>query len=119
MEVKFRNEQFSMTIDNKGLDVLLTITVGNAQIGGSIVKWVDENTILKKGAIVNLNLGKGSEIIGKVLEITTNILDVNSQTNGVVTTNYFHNTKKLSKSFSDTLDNDGDVFSLTQTINFN
>lgn len=118
MDVKERNEEFSMKINDKTSDVLLTITIGNAQIGGNIVKWKQDNDMLGKGEVKNLNLGKGSDIIGKTLEITTNILDVNTQTNGIVTTNYFHNTTELTKAFSDSVDNHGDVFSFVQEVEF-
>ena len=118
MEVKTRKEKFDRNVSNQNLDVLLTITIGNAQIGGSIIKWKDETNILKKGKISNLNLGKGSEIIGKTLEVITNILDVNTQTNGIVTTNYFHNTNELGKSFFDSVDNHGDAFSFEQEVKF-
>jgi hypothetical protein len=118
MVLKERNEEFTMEVSNNSLDVLLTITIGNAQIGGSIIRWEGED-ILKKGAVSNLNLGKGSDIVGKTLEITTNILDVNTQTNGIITTNYFHNTVEQVKFFSDSVDNHGDVFSFIQKVEFN
>jgi hypothetical protein len=118
MEVKTRKEKFDRNVSNQNADVFLTITIGNAQIGGSIIKWKDETDILNKGNISNLNLGKGSEIIGKTLEIFTNVLDVNTQTNGIITSNYFHNTNELGKSFYDSVDNDGDVFSFEQEVKF-
>ncbi|WP_298119098.1 hypothetical protein [Flavobacterium sp.] len=119
MKIKTRKETFNSQVVNQNSDVYLTITIGNAQIGGNIIKWKDSSNILAKGEISNLNLGKGSTIIGKTLEIFTNILDVNPMTNGVVATYYFHNANAPSVTFDDTVNNHGDVFSLGLDIIFN
>ena len=69
--------------------IFLTITVGNAQIGGNVVRWKNSPTILAKGEITNLNLGLGMDIRGRTLKITTNVLDVNPMTNGIVINHFF------------------------------
>ena len=99
-------------------DVLLTITIGNAQIGGSVVKLKNTATVLAKGEIQNLKLGKKADLQGKTLTITTNILDANEQTNGIVVTYFFHACQTPVTTFNDKVDNDGDVFSFVVDFNF-
>lgn len=75
-------------------DVILSILIGSGQIGGSIVQ--DENNKqLGKGTVTNLNLGKGSTLIGKSYKIITNVLDVNDEDikNSVIVTHRFSNIK--------------------------
>jgi hypothetical protein len=83
-----------------------------------VLKWDGEETIIKKGKVTNFNLGKGSAIKGKTLKIESNILDVNTQTNGVVVTYFFDNVTASAKTFDDRVNNHGDIFSLTLFINF-
>lgn len=119
MKIKTRKEAINSSVTNQNSDVYLTITIGNAQIGGNVIRWKGSSNILAKGEISNLNLGKGSTIVGKTLEIFTNILDVNPMTNGVVATYYFHNATAPSVTFDDTVNNHGDVFSLELDVTFN
>ena len=116
MQVKTRSESVDLT-PGANSDIFLTITVGNAQIGGSIVQFVD-SPIIGKGDIENLNLGKGSELHGKALKVMTNILDVNEQTNGVVVTYFFSSCTPPAIVFFDKVDNDGDIFSFDIEFNF-
>lgn len=118
MEIKKRTETINSLITNLKQDVLLTITFGNAQIGGNIISWEGEETIITKGKVANFNLGIGSAIKGKKLKIESNILDVNTQTNGVVVTYYFDNAIESAMTFDDKVDNHGDIFSLTLYVNF-
>ncbi|MES2484342.1 MAG: hypothetical protein V4581_00100 [Bacteroidota bacterium] len=108
----------SVRILNPEAKVYLTITIGNAQIGGTLVKWNDTDGNLGKGIIQNLYLGYGHEISGRNLDLFTNIIDVNPQTNGVVVTYYFHNCDPVTFTLSDSVDNEGDIFSFRTHINF-
>ncbi len=60
-------------------EVKLTITIGNAQLGDSIVKL--ENKVLGMGDIVNLVVGKGPAITGKALRVKSVVTDVSDKTN--------------------------------------
>jgi len=117
MKVKKRTESVNMVADGTD-DVLLTITIGNAQIGGSIVKIKTPSTVLGKGEIQNLKLGKKEDLQGKTITVTTNILDVNEQTNGIVVTYFFHACQAPVAMFNDKVDNDGDIFSFIIDFNF-
>jgi hypothetical protein len=57
-------------------DVLISVLVGNAQIGGSVV-LDDTGQQLAKGRITNFNLGNGAALIGRSYKVITNVLDVN------------------------------------------
>ncbi len=120
MAIKKRSEDVDLTlIDDQQTHVILNVTIGNAQIGGSLVKWKHSSDILKKGKIVNLDLGNIASIKGKTLTIITNVLDDNEQTNGVVVTYFFQNCNPAAKMFNDTVDADGDIFQLKVDFTFN
>lgn len=74
-------------------DEFLSITIGNAQIGGSFVEDQDGNLIVK-GIVTNFNLGKGSTLIGKKIKIFTNVLDVNDMSDDIIVTHRFTNERK-------------------------
>ncbi len=98
-------------------NVHLTITIGNAQIGGSIVK--DETGhIIAKGEKIDIALGNGTELNKKTYTIITNVLDVNKSTNGIVVTHYFHNGEPSTFTHTGKVDDDGDIYSLTTTYKF-
>ncbi len=118
MALKKRTETVELTVVKKQ-HVLLTITIGNAQIGGNVVRFNNAQEALGKGEIENLDLGLGSDLIGKTLKVTTNILDVNEQTNGIVVTYFFHNGDPAGTMFHDTVKADGDIFSFIVEFNFN
>jgi hypothetical protein len=94
------------------LPVILTVTIGNAQIGGNVVRWKGSQQILAKGNIENVSLGNGANIRGRVLRITTNVLDVNPSTNGVVINHYFHNAQPALFPFSGVVDHESDIYQL-------
>ena len=118
MNIKPRTEPpVSVTVDRTS-DIFLDITIGNAQIGGSIVRFLNNPSIIGKGTINNLSLGLGQSLVGQTIQVVTNILDVNSVTNGMVVTNFFHNATPATFTYNDTVDADGDIFSLTTQYNF-
>lgn len=117
MKVKKRNETVQLKADGTE-DVILTITIGNAQIGASLVRFKNSPNLLGKGEIQNLNLGSKAALAGKTVTVTTNILDANEQTNGVVVTYFFHACQPPVTTFHDKVDNDGDIFSFIVDFNF-
>lgn len=73
-------------------NVTFTITIGNAQIGSSLI--VDSrNNIIAKGDKINVNLGRGSNLRGNFITVYTNVLDANNidPNNGVIVVNSFSN----------------------------
>jgi len=117
MNIKNRTEKAALFANAAG-DVLLTVTIGNAQIGGSIVINKSSGLQIAKGEISNLVIGSDATLKGKALIITTRILDVNPNTNGIVVTYFFGNATPVTLSYNDTVDNDGDIFVLTLNISF-
>jgi hypothetical protein len=100
-------------------DVILNITIGNAQIGGSLIRWKNENTNLGKGKITHLTLGRGSVIKGKTLEILTNLVDINEQTNKLIVTYFLQNVTDPVYTLIDQFENEGAHFSFSLSITFN
>ncbi|HVI44727.1 MAG TPA: hypothetical protein VM802_07650 [Chitinophaga sp.] len=117
MAIRKRKETTDLTV-NPGSDVILTITIGNAQIGASIVRFDKDETVLAKGDISNLHLGKAEELAGKTLKVTTNILDANSLTNGIVATYGFGSCIPAVVTFKDEVKTDGDIISFILDFNF-
>lgn len=80
--------EFSNLNDND--EIYITVQIGNGQIGGSSVKL--ENEQLAKG---NLSqpafLGNSSQLKNKVIDVITNVSDMNSFTNMCVITTSFMN----------------------------
>jgi hypothetical protein len=101
--------------------VFLTITIGNAQIGGSVVQFKDAVQPLAKGKIIDLDLGPASGLAGRSLLIQTNVLDSNNSINRMVFTHFFHDeqgNQLASFQIKDEVDNDGDILSSLATYNF-
>jgi len=98
--------------------VYFTVSIGNAQIGGSIVRWKNSQVSLAKGEITNLDLGPGEKIKGKILRVTTNVLDVNEQTNGIIVSHYFYNGSPSLFSYEQRVNSDGDILQLVTEYNF-
>jgi hypothetical protein len=115
------NKKRSETVDltsKKDEHVILTITIGNDQIGGNLISDKTSGATIAKGDITKLDLGKGSDLQGKTIEVYTNILDVNPQSKAVVVTYFFENGVPSVTSFADKVDNDGDIFSFITDFNF-
>ena len=87
--------------------VELTVLVGDAQIGTSIIKLA--STPLGDGVIADLPIGVGSEIRGKKLFVKSIVTDVNDSTNNTSIT-YQLKGGRLDQEFSSagTVDENGD-----------
>ena len=112
---KVTRPQVTLTADANST-VVLSVTIGNGQIGGNVVSL--NGTQLAKGTISNLSLGTGASLSGKTLTVVTNVLDVNPATNKIAITHFFYNAEPAVQTQNDTVDDDGDVYSLTATYLF-
>lgn len=121
MKVK-KVKQGPFTIEvNEQDPTVLSVTIGNAQIGGSVVRI--DGTQIVKGAIHNFVLGAGADLIGKQVTVITNVLDVNPASNKISITHFFFNGTPPVFSYPFPgedleVDADGDVLSLTATYTF-
>lgn len=122
MQVK-RINQGPFNVDVAESDhIVLSVTIGNAQIGGSVVRLNEQQ--IGKGEIKDFDIGIGSNLIGKMLTVITNVLDVNPATNKVSITHFIFNGNPPVFSYPPIADgqmdvnNDGDVLSLTATYIF-
>ncbi len=102
--------------------VAITIKIGNAQIGGSILQFDGDDEPFAKGRIKEVELGKGSTLTGKQLEIETNVLDSNTATNKIVIRHIFHHNEGDTIdtiTIEDEVDEHRDILSCKATYLFN
>jgi hypothetical protein len=102
--------------------VSMTIKIGNAQIGGSILQFEGDEEPFDKGRIKDVELGKGSVLSGKKLLIETNVLDSNTATNKIVIRHIFHYNEGdtiETITIEDEVEEHRDIFSCTATYLFN
>ncbi len=98
--------------------VSLSVIIGNAQIGSSSVKFKFSSVILAKGEIKDLVIGKGKDVIGKILRVATRVLDANSATNKVIITHHFDNASPSDFVYEDEIEEGHDVFTLLVGYSF-
>ena len=94
-------------------EILLSIVVGDAQIGSSYVQL--EGDKKGEGQISNLALGTGEEVRGKTLAVKSVVTDVNDATNSTSIT-YRVGGQELSQTA--TVDQEGDSVIYRATIQF-
>lgn len=118
MTIKTNDRAQSLQLTAGG-HVILTVTIGNAQLGASIVTIKGDTNIIAKGDITKLDLGASSDLKGKTLNVLTNTLDTNVASNAMITTYTFSGTNPAIAADTNTVDNDGDVYSLSFDFTFN
>lgn len=121
MSIKRRTESPQTIQLGSASRVFLTVTIGNAQIGGSVVQFKDAGQPLSKGTIVDLDLGPSGELANRTLLVQTSVIDSNPSINRIVFTHLFHDeqgTQLDSFQIKDQVDSDGDVLISLATYNF-
>lgn len=98
--------------------VLLTITFGYYQIGGSNVKFNGGTSAIAKGKVTNLDLGDVDTLRGKTLIVKSRILDSNLSTDKVSTTHSFTSAKDMPIQQEGVVPNSGDIMEYVFTYNF-
>ena len=122
MEVKSVDPGSFVIAVNEPDHIVLSVTIGNAQIGGNVVLL--DNKQIGKGEIKHFDLGLGGDLIGKTLTLITNVLDVNPDSNKISITHFFFNGNPPVFSYPPLVenemevDNNGDVLSLNATYQF-
>jgi hypothetical protein len=118
MAQKKRTEPVQTVTVKPDKNISLTVVIGNAQIGSSVVKFKGDDEILEKGVIKNLALGKGEEIVGRTLRVVTRVLDSNSSTNKIVVTHKLENGTPKTFEYEDDVAANQDVFTLVTDYKF-
>lgn len=103
---------------NANSDVFLTITIKNAQIGGNFLAFQGSNTPLSKGLISKFPIGNRESLLGRTLEITTNVLDTNVHSNDVEVDFVFESCNPHIVVFEDSVKGQGDILSLLYKFTF-
>lgn len=88
-------------------EVTLSVAIGDAQIGGSVV--IIEGETVGRNQIDDLVLGNGPDLRGKSVKIKTTVADVNDQSNRTsVTYKFSGGPSPLNTTVTSEVDNDGD-----------
>jgi hypothetical protein len=120
MEVKKRVEDPVDLIVKSNSQILMTIIIGNKQIGGAILEFKDEDPFAK-GKIKDKPIGKGEDLFDKTLHVLTNVLDSNTANNRIVITHKFLDeggAEIFSRLIEDEVDQHKDILSSDATYNF-
>jgi len=100
-----------------GQKVFLTVMIGDADVGGSVVE-LDGDRILK-GDVDNQDLGDGNGLKGKKLRIKTVVVDVNPHTNNTsVTYSLKGGARPKEWPLSEPVSNEGDAMKYDGEISF-
>jgi len=75
---------------NPSNELFLTVEIGNAQIGGNVLK-TSAGKVIVKGVLDKTHIGKYEDLKDKTLKLQTNILDANANTDRCVITTTFIN----------------------------
>ena len=100
--------------------VALRVAIGEAQGGGWMVAW-DADTLIAKGSEPDpIDLGPGSELRGRVLQVAVTAVDIRSETNRLSRTLTLDGGADGRKQFLDRWDDgtDGDAAVFTTMIGF-
>lgn len=91
MEQKIKNlEPNPRKVLKKGTSVYIKVPIGNGQSGGTAV--VINDAIVLKGKLDDYSLlGTVEDLVGKTINVITNVVDINSMTNKCVITTAFIN----------------------------
>lgn len=97
--------EFTYLASNK--PVTLSVIIGDAQIGGSVVK-VNGDVVGKPGAIKKLALGKGIDLVDAEVEVKTLVSDINDDTNQTSVTYLLEGAEPAKVTAKRTVENNGD-----------
>ncbi len=77
------NESYQLTYQVlDGKPVFLTITIGDAQAGGTALMLNGKDISTSDGKVHNMQIGKDGESLGlSILQISTSVKDINSSSN--------------------------------------
>jgi len=118
MSIKTQNQPVvDITVSDVD-QVNLTIQIGDAQLGGSLVRFQGDPNILAEGDANDVFIGTGADLKGKTLLVTTNVVDVNPATLDISIDHNFSAGNQASASLRDAVDNPGDFFSWVTSYNF-
>lgn len=89
-------------------DVKLSIIIGEAQIGSSLVK-IEAKELARGDEVTDCSLGKGTDLLGKTVIVKTVVNDVNDKTNHTCVTYQLKGGKEDAQFYLEgTVANEGD-----------
>ncbi len=122
MEIKPKKLPDQLLTVMKTKNVLVTVVIGNAQIGSSRLKFEEETDAVATGKIKNQSVGTGRDLPGKKLNIITRVLDSNPRNNKISIKHIFHYEDGreifILDETDNEVDNNMDIFSLEVSYQF-
>jgi hypothetical protein len=115
MEREENDFAFKVTDD----DVVLTITIGEGQLGTSFV--FRDGVLLVKGGVVigSLNLGAGADLVGKEVTVDSIVNDISAHTNRMSVRYVVENDgKKKSQLATHEVESEGAICRFVSTLSF-
>ena len=100
-----------------GDPVILTVVIGDGQLGGTNVQFEGDPNPLAQGDITGLKLGSKANLANKTLDVTS-VVHAISPTTDVSETDRFSGTDQNNFEYDDTVDNSGDFYTLTRKYQF-
>src|SRR5215813_11956053 len=100
-------------------DVILTVTIGEGQLGASFV--FRDGVLLVKGGVVigSLNLGAGTDLVGKEVTIDSIVNDISTNTNKMSVRYVVENGgKKKSQLATHEVESEGSICRFVSTLSF-
>jgi hypothetical protein len=100
-------------------DVVLTVTIGEGQLGTSFV--FREGVLLVKGGVVigSLNLGSGADLVGKEVTVDSIVNDISTNTNRMSVRYVVENGgKRKSQLATHEVESEGSICRFVATLSF-
>lgn len=101
-------------------NVTLRVIIGEAQGGGWVIAWDSDHVVAKGDAPRVVDLGRGTDVAGRTLQVIATAVDIRSETNRLSSTltidGGVHGTKQLVSQWDD--GGQGDVAIFTTMIGF-
>lgn len=117
IHVKASSEIYEVDPDS---NVTVRVTIGDAQAGGWLVAWDDENVVAKGSDPATVSIGRGKDLKNRTLQVAATAIDVRPETNRLSSTLVINGGSQGQKQLLSRWDegDDGDVAIFTTMIGF-
>jgi hypothetical protein len=101
-------------------NVTLRVLIGEAQGGGWVIAWDSDHVVAKGDTPQVIDIGRGSDVAGRTLQVVATAVDIRSETNRLSSTLTIDGGADGTKEFVSRFDDgsDGDVAIFTTMIGF-
>ena len=99
-------------------NVYFSVAIGNNYNGGTIVKFINEEKNLANGFVNRLLLGRGGDLIGKTIQVITDVTNINEINKTIPVIDQFNDGEPAKVQLTGTLTPKGKLFSFVRTYTF-